>query len=702
MTVIPEQLSKLRTRFDTLRANPSSNPFEVLEAANDFAWELRMTDAKQALLLGSETQMQASDFVTPEAEEGLIDFITRKKYILSRAQLIVGECHWRLSDYVNAISNLQNALIELEAIGDVLESRNFVAQALNGLAIVYERFGEYQKALQNHQQSLSIRRSMLDRIGEASSLMGIGIVHQYLGDYATSLEYLHRSLKLRQEITDRYGEASSYNQLGAVYSKINDISKAVDCFHKSLFIRQELKDYLGEATVLSNLGDAYLKLTETEQALECYQKSLKIKRDSGDQRAEAMALIGIGKVYFSINEEDKAISFYLQAYAISNLISEPRLQAETLFEIARASSLLPKEKIKDETENNTLIIDCLQKSLSIAEQLGAKNLIYPIYLQLAKISEKVGETTTALSYYKLYNVAREEVFNLETEERIRRIRILNEIEKKEREAAFERREAEIYRRRNADLEHTLAEAERQRHIAQEANAIKTELLAIAAHDMKNPLQSILGFTEFLLEETSRDSAAHEYLTIIRQSANGMFQLISDLLKTASLESGRIKLRKDRFNLYSTVFFIIESYKSTAYRKLQSLYFDSPEVIMMTGDEDRVREAVENLISNAIKYSPQGKTIFIKIEILITQLIISVKDEGLGLTDDDKEKLFGQFQRLSARPTGGEPSTGLGLALTKQIIELHGGSVWADSPGKNLGSTFFIKLPLKSDYTETSL
>ena len=122
--------------------------------------------------------------------------------------------------------------------------------------------------------------------------------------------------------------------------------------------------------------------------------------------------------------------------------------------------------------------------------------------------------------------------------------------------------------------------------------------------------------------------------------------------------------------------------------------------MMVGDEDRVREAVENLISNAVKYSSEGKTIFVKIEVLEAQLVISVKDEGLGLTGEDKEKLFGQFQRLSARPTGGEPSTGLGLALTKQIIEMHGGSVWADSLGKNLGSTFYIKLPIESNFTES--
>jgi len=114
--------------------------------------------------------------------------------------------------------------------------------------------------------------------------------------------------------------------------------------------------------------------------------------------------------------------------------------------------------------------------------------------------------------------------------------------------------------------------------------------------------------------------------------------------------------------------------------------------------ERMREVFSNLISNAIKYSPHGKTITVRYgysesDSESKRVLIAVKDEGQGLSDLDKQKLFGQFQRLSARPTGGESSTGLGLWIAKQFVEKHGGRIWAESEGKGKGTTFFVELPV---------
>jgi response regulator receiver sensor signal transduction histidine kinase (EC 2.7.3.-) len=116
----------------------------------------------------------------------------------------------------------------------------------------------------------------------------------------------------------------------------------------------------------------------------------------------------------------------------------------------------------------------------------------------------------------------------------------------------------------------------------------------------------------------------------------------------------------------------------------------------------MREVIDNLISNAIKYSPQGTNITVRVQHSkdddadgAPSVLISVRDEGQGLTEEDMKKLFGKFQRLSARPTAGESSTGLGLSIVKQLVELHGGKVWAESEGKNKGSIFRIELPSAS-------
>jgi signal transduction histidine kinase len=110
------------------------------------------------------------------------------------------------------------------------------------------------------------------------------------------------------------------------------------------------------------------------------------------------------------------------------------------------------------------------------------------------------------------------------------------------------------------------------------------------------------------------------------------------------------------------------------------------------DPDRLREAIDNLISNAIKYSPVGGNIELNMSLADEDILIRVADEGPGLSEEDVSRLFGRFQRLSARPTGGESSTGLGLSIVKRIIELHGGRVGAQSPGPGRGTTFTIRLP----------
>ncbi|MDX2130334.1 MAG: ATP-binding protein [Chloroherpetonaceae bacterium] len=112
----------------------------------------------------------------------------------------------------------------------------------------------------------------------------------------------------------------------------------------------------------------------------------------------------------------------------------------------------------------------------------------------------------------------------------------------------------------------------------------------------------------------------------------------------------------------------------------------------------MQEVFDNLVSNAIKYSPKGRKIGVSCQKHSTDSMkecirIEIKDDGQGLTEEDKEKLFGKFQRLSAQPTGGESSTGLGLSIVKQIVEMHGAKVWAESEGKDKGATFIVELPI---------
>jgi PAS domain S-box-containing protein len=232
------------------------------------------------------------------------------------------------------------------------------------------------------------------------------------------------------------------------------------------------------------------------------------------------------------------------------------------------------------------------------------------------------------------------------------------------------------------------------------NHQKNEILGIAAHDLKNPLGGVVGFAgaiRLILDEDELESMRADMVDMtesIEQSARHMLNIINGLLNAAALEDGDARLVMSPCDVTAIIQSVESMNESAARRKNISVNVESEPGCVVHGDPQRLRELVDNILSNAIKYSSPGKSIWMQVfHSSPSSVQISVRDEGPGLTDDDKKRIFGKFQKLSARPTGGETSTGLGLSIAKSIVELHGGRIWAESEFGH-GSTFIIDLPVK--------
>ncbi len=230
---------------------------------------------------------------------------------------------------------------------------------------------------------------------------------------------------------------------------------------------------------------------------------------------------------------------------------------------------------------------------------------------------------------------------------------------------------------------------------QRANGFKNEILGTVAHDLKNPLGVILGRTEMLTELITA-GASKESVTAqvehIRDATRRLTLMVDHLISDAMADAFDISIRREPVDIAGLVGEVADANQPLAANKQQAITVSAPPNFVTMCDADRMREAIDNLISNAIKYSPVGG----KIAVLVTQdqdnTIIRVADEGAGLSPEDLGRLFGRFQRLSAKPTAGESSTGLGLSIVKRIIDMHGGEVTADSGGPGQGSTFTVILP----------
>lgn len=221
---------------------------------------------------------------------------------------------------------------------------------------------------------------------------------------------------------------------------------------------------------------------------------------------------------------------------------------------------------------------------------------------------------------------------------------------------------------------------------------KSQVLRLVAHDLKNPLNGVRELAKIVRGEVTSPPEATELLGLIEDASDQMLHLVSQLLESEALESGKLELHKEDLSLAALVAEVIRANQGQADRKEQSIDYraECNGLCVVHADRDLLKEAVDNLVNNAIKYSPSGTSITISVHEENDAIVLQVRDEGPGLTPADMENLFKKFQRLSAVPTGGESSTGLGLSIVKQIVELHGGRVWAEStPGH--GSTFSIAL-----------
>lgn len=230
-------------------------------------------------------------------------------------------------------------------------------------------------------------------------------------------------------------------------------------------------------------------------------------------------------------------------------------------------------------------------------------------------------------------------------------------------------------------------AERQ---LRELNEVKDRFLGIAAHDLRNPLAALRGMCE-LLQMDLGEAQRREMLQVMHETADGMLQLVTDLLDVAVIESGKLDIRAKPANLARLVRGRIRLLAVSAQAKQISIETRLDAVDDSMLDVDRFAQVVDNIIGNAVKFSPPGSTVHVTVRAAGDRQELSVRDQGPGLSDADRARLFGAFEKLSARPTAGEKSTGLGLAIVKKIVDAHGGTIEvASAPGS--GAEFRISLP----------
>lgn len=658
-----------------------------------------------------QLNLQAKNIVSQNPLEAITLAISARKY----AELAGSSLDKADSFYVLSIANLsisryeEGLLYAMNSLQLFRESKNSEKemQALTSIAQLYLRMSDYSLSLDYSLQAISIAEELQNYKELALITQTIGNIYSGISQYDIALKYLLRSQTIYEELNDVNGIATTSSFLGSLYIKLGHFDIASNYLYRSSELFRSIQNQRGLATTLQNFGAIYVQKKQFHIALEFLAEAIENIKGFGDKYLFASLISETGIVYSALSDQATALSYLNIAVAIFRESGSREREANTLFELGKVKNTL---NLFEEA------IEFFTNALSILKEIGSNSNEVAICIECAKSLKAIGSYTSSIEMLERAFLIKEIVLSQEKERIISVMEQLLQIEKFEQEKEFLTKEnkeladaLDELKEKNESLLAAYEEIELQQHLASKTNVElesanqklldlneeKNELLGIVAHDLKNIAGSIsINSSNILNYFTAMTSDKLLRTTqVIKKSSDHMLEVIINLLDQNALDTGKMTLVRSSFNIVTIVDETIQLFQEHANRKKITIVF---EKLVSHGqiltDRNRMKDIVSNLLSNAIKYSPIGKTVYIALNRVDTIIDLSFKDEGPGFTKKDKENLFKKYTRLSAKPTGGENSTGLGLAITKRLLEEMGGSIYLDND-YNDGALFIIKLPM---------
>lgn len=693
------------------------------------------TTSKSLALEIEDLHQSARDAATPEAavefavkarEKSALLLSKTKKEDENYNEVRTGYalCLLRLGIRYRDIGNLdmaEKSLLEALDLYKSLDDQTYIMHTLHSLGMTYWRQLKKNESLETLLQALSLAEKPQSVISRARILNSIGLTMADMNEYSKAIEYYKEALVLTRNEGDKHLTAQTESFLGLAYRYIADYSSSIESYTRSLHIFTELKDYPFIASTYDSIGQVYFLLKRSEDALSFYLNGLSIQQEHFPNKEIPGLLSNIGAVYHSLGDINLAVEYFRRAqiyFEQKNVVSdvavvtmnigiillESKQYSEALEYFEKSlKNLIATDSKKDivsclfnlgrlyteleltapDKEYKNLAQEYLTRALILSQELDSLHLQYESHEELYKFHKKTNNLEQALYHFEQYHELETKVFNAESNTKLNNLHIIHQVEKSKQEAEFYRQLTVELSKKNEQLENL--------------NTEKNMFLGIAAHDLKNPLMNISMIARILEDTNSMPmEEVREFATDIRSTSLQMFELIKNLLDVNAIESNALMVTSEVFEYAPLLQRLIRLWHHRAQKKDIALSVSTPEhPVYCYADSMLVYQIMENLLSNAIKYSPLNTTIHIRlysVEYGTTPKVrFEVQDEGPGITDEDKSKLFNKFVRLSAHPTGGEHSTGLGLAIVKKITEAMGGNVWCESKYGH-GATFIVELP----------
>lgn len=641
------------------------------------------------------------------------------------AMVVAGQSQIRSGRYDEAQEYFHKSVTIFSAINNRVE----MASSHLYLGQLYDFKAEYNLALEQYAIARELATQVHDSVTLTKVMNSTGITNFNKGNYEVALEHYLSALKISRIKGNEKLYATVLNNIGVVHMQLEQFDEALKYFLRYVDLMKELKGTHGLGVGYMNVGEAYMKLHEYTKATSYLEEALVLRTQTSDKKGMALSHSYLGDVFKAQSRHDEALSHYNKSITLAREIEN----SEVLL-----SPLCGVGELHIRKGNFKMAQRSIEEARQLATGIGSKSWLQQTYLLSSRLDSARGDFRNAYTWFKKYSLLSDSLFNdqkskqvfqmkelYDSERKDKEIRLLSEANKlSELQQANSRklfamslaflslviliilywliqktRHSRILKRQKDELTAAHHELAVKNEDLQQLHREKDGLIGVVVHDLRAPLNRIFGLSQLVALSGDVNDQQHHMLVSINKVCDDGNRLIADLLELNEIEGAERCIHED-VNLATLVRDHVTHFSNQlSMKNLSLLVEDNSASCFVTTNTHYLKRILDNLLSNAIKFSSSGKRIWVSIsQSDNTTAQITVRDEGPGFSKEDMPQLFQKFRKLSARPTAGESSTGLGLSIVKLLVEKIGGSITVES-GQGTGAMFVISLPLSEALIE---
>lgn len=551
--------------------------------------------------------------------------------------------------------------VKAREMANKLQYEKGKADATNNLGIFFDIKGNLQLALRYYDEANLAYTKLNDSSNRIQTLMNIAMVYKQMGKDQRAIQRFNAALNLGKKLSrDSIMSLALYNY---VLQFPTQFSKEVNnqYINKAKQIATKYKDDRTLLAIAQLVADEMINNGKREEGLALLQQSIDTAIGKKLYYVSMDIFIDMGDQLMG-DDPTRAAAYYQQALDLANkntYLIYSKLLTRKLFDFYSTRYNSAKAN-----EYAIQLIDITDEQEKLNNQSGIDYLDYVLKDQQVNSLLIRSSYQNALLILLVVICLMALVIIISIRQNLRRTKRLNKLISKQ----------------NIAMKRTL-------HALEQSQADNTRMMKIAAHDLRNPIGGIYSLMSLMLAEPDRSEDDIEILQTIKTSAQNSLDLVNDLLEA---QFNTENFKKEPIDISEILQYCVSLLHNKAEAKHQQLELQSEELII-PANREKLWRVISNLISNAIKFSPSGAKIDVKMETDADSVLIKVSDEGIGIPPEMHDKIFDMFTQAKRPGTDGEQAFGLGLAICKQIVEGHGGKIWFESkPDK--GTTFYVRLP----------